>query len=168
MRYTRIPTLTLPVDLAALMTHMRVDFDANECTRLALVATREIEAYCDIALTRTTISLSLDAKGGDVIELPVGPLAPDALVTASGIETTTGIEGGRWPRITLPDAVTGPVVITYEAGFGDTAASVPEDLAHAVMDQAGQLFDQRGAVDAKQGLSIAAARICARHRGVAI
>lgn len=47
------------------------------------------------------------------------------------------------------------------------AADLPDDLRLAVMDQAAMLYDARGG-DTKRplGLSLAAARITARHRGV--
>ena len=117
-------------------------------------------------LIRQVISLTLSAEGGDAVDLPIGPLAPDAHVTVNGIETADGIEGGRWPSITLPANLTGTVMLTYEAGYGDTPASIPADLRLAVMDQASMLYDARGPTDVRQGLSVAAARICARHRRV--
>ncbi len=174
MRYTRLPATALPVNLDELLVHMRTGFDAgsadpvtvSESQRLAFAATREVEDYCGIALMRQVISLTLSAEGGDTVDLPIGPLAPDAHVTVNGIETADGIEGGRWPRITLPANVTGTVVLTYEAGYGDTPASIPADLGLAVMDQASMLYDARGPTDVRQGLSVAAARICARHRRV--
>ena len=134
--------------------------------RYVLAAAREIEAYCEIALTRQTISLTVLAEGGDIIPLPVGPLAPDAEVTVDGAPLVNGITHGRWPVLMLPDWMTGPVAVTYEAGFGDTSASVPDDLQLAVMEQAAFAYDHRGDVEAKPGLTPAAARICARHRRV--
>lgn len=176
MRYTRVSSISLPVRIDDLVNHMRTGFTASEMDsgalmesqRLAMTATREIEHYCDIALTRQTISFSAEAEGGDVIALPVGPLAPDAVVTVNGTEITDGIEGGRYPRLTLAADITGTVAITYEAGFGDTAASVPDDLRHAVMDQALGLHDWRGDSTNRPGLTPAAARICARHRRVSL
>lgn len=171
MRYTRTPTTAMAVSLDDLLVHMRTGFDAAttdattlmECQRLAMTAAREIEAYCDIALTRQTISLFVETDGNPV-HLPVGPLAPDARVTVNGTEITTGITGGRYPVLTLPEGITGSVAITYEAGFADTSASVPDDLQLAVMDQAAMLFDYRALGDERKhnGLSPAAARICAR------
>lgn len=77
-------------------------------------------------------------------------------------------DAARNPVLHL-DAVDGDdLVITYPAGFGDTAGSIPADLALAIMDQAAAYFDQRGPVDAPQGLSLAASRIAARYRRVAV
>ena len=168
MTYTRTHTLALPVSLADAKDHLRVMHDDEDMLiqRYVLAAAREIEAYCEIALTRQTISLTVLAEGGDIIPLPVGPLAPDAEVTVDGAPLVNGITHGRWPVLMLPDWMTGPVAVTYEAGFGDTSASVPDDLQLAVMEQAAFAYDHRGDVEAKPGLTPAAARICARHRRV--
>lgn len=168
MTYTRTLTLAAPVSLADAKDHLRVLHDDEDMLiqRLVLAAAREIEAYCEIALTRQTISLTVLAEGGDIIPLPLGPLAPDAEVTVDGAPLVNGITHGRWPVLMLPDWMTGPVAVTYEAGFGDTSASVPDDLQLAVMEQAAFAYDHRGDVEAKPGLTPAAARICARYRRV--
>ena len=78
------------------------------------------------------------------------------------------IDPARNPVLHL-DAVDGDdLVITYPAGFGDTASSIPADLQLAIMDQAARLYDLRGAEDGVQGLSLAASRIAARYRRVAV
>ena len=128
-------------------------------------AAREVEAYCEIALTRQTISLTVLPDYGTVA-LPVGPLAPDANVTADGAALGNGVTADRWPVLMLPDWMHGPVRVTYEAGFGDTPGSVPDDLQLAIMEQAAFAYDNRGNVDVKPGLTPAAARIAARYRRV--
>ena len=59
-------------------------------------------------------------------------------------------------------------IVTYEAGFGDEAAAVPADLAHAILDQAAALYDNRAGLAERnaQALSPHTARIAARYRGV--
>lgn len=49
----------------------------------------------------------------------------------------------------------------------DTNA-IPADLALAVMEQVAHAYDNRADPEAKPGLTPAAARICARHRRVAL
>ena len=49
-----------------------------------------------------------------------------------------------------------------------TVAELPADLVFAVVDQAAMLFDARGASDRPAGMSVAASRITARHRGVSL
>ena len=45
---------------------------------------------------------------------------------------------------------------------------LPADITFAIIDHAARLYDQRGADDAKPGLSLAASRIVHRYRGVRI
>lgn len=171
MTYTRAPTLAVPVTLDDAKQHLRVMADDDDLAiqRMVLAAAREIEAYCDIALTRQTISLIVlaDERQPDLIHaLPIGPLAPNANVTVDGAALVNGVTGDRWPVLMLPDFMHGTVAVTYEAGFGDTSASVPDDLQLAIMEQAAFAYDNRGAMEVKPGLVPAAARICARYRRV--
>ena len=183
MIVNRTPLTTAdPFLLDAVKLHARVDGDHDD-TALAMMAraaAREIEAHSELALLRQIITVSLTRTAGPV-RLPVGPLDLLALddhpVTvrtrqADGSLLTWPqgwwIEGGRYPVLHL-DAVDGDdLVITYPAGFGLTAGSIPADLALAIMDQAAAYFDQRGPIDAPQGLSLAASRIAARYRRVAV
>lgn len=67
------------------------------------------------------------------------------------------------------------LVLMLEAACGDVlaaagwdpVASLPDDLAYAVIDQAAMFYDARGnSTDRPVGLSMAASRIVARYRGV--
>lgn len=167
MTFTRTLSAASPVSLADAKAHLRVMHDDEDLTiqRLILAAAREMEACCDLALTRQTISLTALPDHGTVA-LPIGPLAPEAEVTVNGLPLIGTIGAGRWPVLTLDDWADGPVTVTYEAGFGDTAASVPDDLQLAVLEQAAWHYDNRGSMDAKPGLVPAAARIAARYKRV--
>lgn len=48
----------------------------------------------------------------------------------------------------------------------DEALDLPADIQFAIIDHAAKLYDQRGPDDGRPGLSLAASRIVARHRGV--
>ncbi|WP_052174805.1 head-tail connector protein [Paracoccus sanguinis] len=167
MTYTRTLTLASPVSLADAKGHLRVMHDDDDLLiqRYVLAAAREIEAYCEIALTRQTIGMTVLPDYGTVA-LPVGPLAPDAEVTVNGLPLVGTVSAGRYPVAILDNWTDGPVTLTYEAGFGDTSASVPDDLQLAIMEQAAFAYDNRGDAEAKPGLVPAAARIAARYRGV--
>lgn len=165
MAHVRIPiAATDAFDLDALKLHARVDA-VDEDAALELMgrtAANEIEAYCELALLRQTIVLEI--KAGDPVLLPVGPLAPDAVVTIDGEPVIGAVTAGRYPVLTFPDDITGTCTVTYTAGYGDTPADIPADLQFAILDHAARLYDLRGAAEGEQGLSLAAARICARHR----
>lgn len=169
MAYTRTPVAaTDAFDLDALKLHARVDFDDDDAglTLMGRTATAEIEATCDIALLRQTISLAIEAEG-EPLSLPVGPLAPSAVVTINSTPVSGAVSSGRYPVLTLPDAYTGSVAVTYQAGYGDAVEDIPADLQLAVIDHASRLYDVRGADEKqRQGLSMAAARIAARYRQV--
>lgn len=165
---SRTPTQASAVALNDAKQHLRVLADDDDLLiqRYIDAAAREIEAYCEIALTRQTISLTVLSDGSDIIPLPIGPLAPDADVTINGVPMPGTATAGRWPVLTLPDTFTGPLRISYEAGFGDDARHVPDDLQLAIMEQAAFAYDNRADPDAKPGLVPAAARIAARYKRV--
>ncbi|MFC3169861.1 phage head-tail connector protein [Paracoccus fontiphilus] len=168
MTYTRTPiSLADPFDLDEVKHHARVDGDHDDMAlaRMARAAAREIEAHCELALLRQLITVTVQAEG-EAIPLPCGPAVSNAAVTVDGLALVNGLTGGRYPVLHLPDDMRGAVVVTYEAGFGDDAASIPDDLQLAIMDQATRSYDLRGSEDAAQGLSLAASRIAARHRRV--
>lgn len=61
--------------------------------------------------------------------------------------------------------------VLHAAGIDapENLADLPNDLRFAVMDQAAMIYDERGAdTDRPAGLSLAASRIAARHRGVSL
>ena len=183
MIVTRTPLSTAaPYDLDAVKAHARVDGDHDDASlaMMADAAAREIEAHSELALLRQIITVSLTRTAGP-IRLPVGPLDLLALDDHPVTVQTRQADGSllAWPQGWWIDPARNPVlhldavdgdslVITYPAGFGDTAASIPADLQLAIMDQAARSYDLRGAEDAVQGLSLAASRIAARYRRVAV
>ncbi|NGM46400.1 phage gp6-like head-tail connector protein [Rhodobacter sp. SGA-6-6] len=64
-------------------------------------------------------------------------------------------------------AAAGDVAHAAEYTLPPAAADLPDDIKLAIIDQAAMLFDARGGeTDRPLGLSMAAARITARYRGV--
>lgn len=167
--------LALLIGLEDLKRFARVDgmdeFDM-ELARMAHAAVREAEDLAEIALLSQAVRVTLDGWPRTYsFRLPIGPLLDwdRVTVTADGqpfsdFTTTTGTRPEL--RATGPRPC-GRVVIEYVAGYGETAETVPEDLRHAVMDQALAYFEARGPGDPKaQALSPHFARIIGRRRGV--
>ncbi|MFC3060374.1 head-tail connector protein [Paenirhodobacter populi] len=66
-------------------------------------------------------------------------------------------------------AAAGDVAHAAEYTLPEDAGDLPDDLKLAILDQAAMLFDARGgSTERPVGLSLAASRIVARYRGVAI
>lgn len=71
----------------------------------------------------------------------------------------------------LLHAATGDVLAAAGRDVPEDLAGLPFDLIFAICDQAAMMFDARGAATERErprGLSLAASRIVARHRGVAM
>lgn len=184
MNITRTPISTAaPFVLADVKARGRIDGDHAdwEVSQLADTAAREIEAHCGLALLAQTVTVTL-SDWCCRIALPIGPLWPEGLaehpLTVEVIDEAGNvtphpagwwIEGGRYPVLSLTASGQGQHLrITYPAGYGMDQASIPADLQLAINDHAAHMFDARALTDHKQGLSIAAARIAARHRKVAV
>lgn len=178
MNTERTPISTAcPVALQWAKDHLRVDAnDENSLiTDMIWTAASEIEAQAGIALLSQTITFTTDEDAGQVIALPVGPIAADATATVVMINsdgTTTAIasgfwlEGLRYPTLRFADeAPTERLRITYVAGH----ASLPTDLRQAIVEQVARLYDHRGGVmDNAPALSAHTARVIARHRRVTV
>jgi len=181
MRVERInPPTGLPVNLADADAQLRLaGMDLAEAERMALAAARELEHYAATALLTQTIRVTLDGwpLAGLEARLPIGPVLEGALLTVTldgaafeAVELGTGLRPTL--RVTADDLTDAQRearwIVTYEAGFGDEAAAVPADLAHAILDQAAALYDNRAGLAERnaQALSPHTARIAARYRGV--
>ena len=186
MQITRTPLSTdAPFILDDVKSHTRVSFDDDDAALavMAWAAAREIEQHCALALMTQIITATF-TEWGRRVPLPIGPLDVAALndhpITVQTREADGSlvswpqdwfVDMGRFPVLYLPDRqfMDGKaLVVSYPAGFGVTVEAIPEDLQLAVMDQAARLYDLRGAEDGKQGLSLAASRIAARYRKVAV
>lgn len=100
-------------------------------------------------------------------ETPAPDLALDLLATAKAHARVDHDDDDTGLALMLKTAIAeieGAANIT----IADDLAEVPHDLVFAICDQAARLYDLRGAEDGAQGLSLAASRIVARYRGIAI
>lgn len=147
---------------------------------MADTAAAEIEAHCELALLAQMITVTLD-DWCNRIPLPIGPfwaagvadhpVTVEALAEDGSTSSVTAfyVLPGRYPILKLTETVAAHGLrIAYPAGFGEDVGSIPADLQLAISDHAARVYDMRGADDAPQGLSIAAARIAARHRRVSV
>ena len=162
---------------ATLQEHMRLDADlVAGSTAYVEAAAVEIEAYCDIALLTQTITALSDPWPANILTLPIGPVAPDTTVTVELVEVdgtltpvTSGwhVQAGLYPQLYLTNTPGGRLRVTYQAGYGATADTIPRDLTMAICDLAAHLYDHR-ASDKAATMPAATARICARYRRVRI
>lgn len=177
MRIERTPLVAVdPFNLEDVKDRARItDSDSDfELTLLAKSAARELEQYASIALLNQTIKVTLDEWGCENwFSLPVAPLAagaPIALTIGGTAVTAVSVVYGSRPAMRLTDtSIEGEVIISYTAGFGPTATSIPQDLRQAIHDQVVAAYDLRGEAEAKgNGMSPHMARIAARYRRVAL
>jgi len=168
-----------PFVLTEVKAHFRVDHsdDDEAIARIAWAAAAEIEQFAQIRLLTHVVRLTVfDPDTGQMwFRLALGPVDQDSppSVLVDGVAFTdfefvggsrAGIRwGATWAELSDPTRVT----IEYTAGFGDTAADIPADLAQAVMDQAALHYDGRSPMSHRDlTTSPHMARIGARYRGV--
>lgn len=168
-----------PFILAEVKEYCRMLHDDEDAslTKMAWEAASEVESFAQLALLRQTIRLTIfDGVLGDGLSLPVGPMRDGApiTVTLDGVASTAfEAAPGNRPYLSWDTALRGAanrrVVIEYEAGFGDAASDVPEDVGQAIIDQAYMLYDGR-AIDEvlSRRRSMQLARVAARYRGVSL
>ena len=169
---TPVPDASLPVD--AFKAHLRLgsgfgqddlqDAVLRSFLRASLAA---IEARTSKALITRGFELSLNAwhePGGQALPLaPISSLTRVALVGRDGIVTDVDVAsywlerdaqsprlrptGTRLPHI--PEA--GSVLITFEAGFGETWDNLPADLQQAVLMLAAHYYEYRSDISLSDG-----------------
>lgn len=160
-----------PVTADELKTHDRVSTTSETAylNSLITIARINIEQLVSRALINQTIELTFDRfPSGRVIELersPVSSISSLQYLTGGSYATYSAANyslsktsparlvlktGYSWPDIdTEPDAVK----VTYVAGYGANAASVPAPLIHAVKFLATHLYEHRSPVLSGPGVS---------------
>ena len=173
---TVAPTVE-PLSTADAKTHLRVDHSEEDglIDDYVEAARRQVELFTRRALVNTTFTLKLDAFPVE-IRTPRSPLSSVTSIThidcdgnsqtvaSSVYDVDTDTEPGRiflkfdqsWPDTrTINNAVT----VTFVAGFGSAASSVPESLRSAVRLLAAHYYEQRepvvvGTITAKIPMSV--------------
>lgn len=151
-----------PLDTTEVQQHLRVSGQAQELTRMIKTARGILERY----LKRALITQTWDAYYPDWCDLllPYPPLTATAPVvyyrdldgneqTLSSslyhISKTEPVEITRKNNVSWPDLEYGnpnPVRIRVVVGYGDTGASVPEEIKHAMKLIITDLYENRGTV----------------------
>ena len=155
---TTPPTLE-PVTLDEVKAQLRLDHSEDDDFIAAKIkaARQNLERRCGIAMLSQTVKFSADGFPAGPLMLPRPPLptvtsivyrdATHAAVTlAAGDYIVRGVAGDgfvapvtSWPAT---DGLSGAVEATFVAGYGATAADVPEPLREAVRLLAAYLYDR--------------------------
>jgi uncharacterized phiE125 gp8 family phage protein len=166
------PTLE-PITKAEAKIHLRLAIDAAGAAAYTteddlldrLIATARVQTEQEIGrrLITQTWEYYLDEwPDGDIV-VPYPPLQEAAITyrpeddddydnTFTDFDTDTTSEPGRlilqpdetWPTGTLYSDK--PIKITYDAGYGDAASSVPEGIKSAILLKISDLYENRGTV----------------------
>jgi uncharacterized phiE125 gp8 family phage protein len=169
----------LPFDLDDLKLHLRVsddsENDAIQC--IGQTAAAEIEQFAQIALLSQTIAVTVfNPSRESGLCLPIGPVSdgdtPTITIDGEAFTAFDFVSGNRpyvWWHVDFHALTPERLDIEYQAGFGDAASDIPQDLAQALRDQAALHYDGRSPMDAKSlTTSPHMARIGARYRGVQV
>jgi uncharacterized phiE125 gp8 family phage protein len=185
-RLTRTIAPTVPaITVATAKAHLRVEHteDDGQIEALIEVATAALEGPdgIGVALINQTWRIAFDGYLPTPVELPLGPVQAVTGITYVDPDHATQtldpalyrlltdrrpavVErvGDSWPAMRRQ---LGTAAITFTAGFGATAASVPADLRAAMLLMVGHLYAHREAVDrAMQELPLGYSAIVERHR----
>lgn len=147
---------------ASIITGNYMTADDTYIGTLITTARRICETFQQRAYITRTYQWTIDAwPCSSILELPMPPaiaISSIAYIDSGGTSATwtaseyqldaTGFVGRLspaygycWPSATLR-ALAG-ITITYTAGYGATAASVPEEIRHAIMRVIGDLYENR-------------------------
>ncbi len=159
-----------PITLAEAKAHLRVDLtdDDDLITSLIAAARQHVESQCGRALFTQEWEAHYGGFAADgVLELPIAPLqevlAVQYVDTAGQLQTlavsTYEVDAPAGPdampgslilavNATWPAtrAVPNAVRVRFNAGYGDVAADVPEDLRRLLLLLVGNWYENREAV----------------------
>jgi len=150
-----------PVTVDELRAHLRLDagdFD-TELTRLITAARKSVEAMLKRQLIHATYQWTMDYWPDYVFEIPQGPLSSVSSITyydGNGVSQTWASTNYQvdtttlYGTVTLANNATYPVLetgkknaitVTFIAGYGSSAASVPENVKQAILVLAAHWFE---------------------------
>ena len=177
------PPAAEPVSLAEAKSHLRVAHSNDDAyiDKLLVAARRLVEARTDVRLMAQDWSLFIDRWPDDgVISLGLSPVSVvDDIITYGESDTPATLDpahyyldaASRPARVVLRDGrnVAPPgrrlngIEVRFTAGFGTTAASVPQELTQAIQLTVAAWHDNRGDGDGGS-LPLAAAELLSAYR----
>lgn len=163
-----------PITVEEARLHLRIDHEDEDTAITEWIATarKHCEDVSRRAFVTRTLTGEMDVWPNDnVIELPYPPLIAVASITytdedgnalefsASNYLVDVHREPGRivlrrsasWPSVTLREV--GAILIEWTAGYGE-AADVPAEYKAAIKLVVGDLYENREAITAAQGLTV--------------
>jgi uncharacterized phiE125 gp8 family phage protein len=178
------PPSAEPISLAEAKAHLRVTHADEDqlISRLIVAARRLVEGHTGLKLMNQGWSVFLDDWPSQDIPLPVAPLISLNDVVVYGDDNIPAtidpahyyaVLGSRPPRLVLrssrawarPGRIANGIEIKLTAGFGASAAAVPEALREAMLHALAQWYAERGDT-ADQGLPLAASALIQPYREV--
>jgi uncharacterized phiE125 gp8 family phage protein len=155
-----------PVSLAEAKAHLRLETSADDAlvTSLIITSRLHIEAALGLALTAQDWTLVLDAwPATGVVNIPMRPVSavsvvrvrnadgsPEVIDSGTYVFEGAGIPprlvpgAGAWPT---PERAIAGIEIDFTAGFGTTAASVPEPVRQAVKLLVAHWYEHRDPIE---------------------
>jgi uncharacterized phiE125 gp8 family phage protein len=160
---------TEPITLDEAKLHLRVDSAADNVLITALIATARLlaERYTGRVLITTVMEMVYD-DADESFELPYPPLKElTKIETISDAGVITEVSSAIYDvnlstntpgRVKLKNGNTWPThrgfasfIVTFKAGYGDTAADVPDLIKQAILQTIAHLYENRSAQDMPAG-----------------
>jgi uncharacterized phiE125 gp8 family phage protein len=155
-----------PVSLAEAKAHLRLETSADDAlvTSLIITSRLHIEAALGLALTAQEWTLVLDAwPATGVVNIPMRPVSAVSAVRVraadgspvvidpgtyifegAGIPPRVVPVAGAWPN---PERAIAGIEVNFTAGFGTTAASVPEPVRQALKLLVAHWYEHRDPIE---------------------
>jgi uncharacterized phiE125 gp8 family phage protein len=123
---------------------------------------------------RSVYSALVYPTGCHKLYLPRGPIISISSVTdANGAISNYQVSGaGTTDLIEIKQQWVGPLVIVYQAGYGDDASTIPADIRQAIRTHVATLYENRESISDKPMTEVPQSlkdfyQLKARYRGVA-
>src|SRR4051812_17223736 len=155
MRVAAITTITppagLPVTVQEFVDHARlngitVDKQPELLARELAAATRRVELFLRRSILSQVLKVLFVPDSGEatILQLPRGNVQDVTGVTTAGGAVLIPDYTWEYNAVILAAPAYGNVEVTYQSGYGDTAAAVPDSVKEAILEYAMTLYEDRG------------------------